>query len=99
MSDNQSSEVVKGVIENVVFRNDENDYTVLEVADEKLGLVTCVGIIPMAFEGETVVLNGYWTFHKEFGRQFSFESYEKALSRPYGLPRHHSYDSFRLQYG
>ena len=76
MSGNQAAEIIKGVIENVVFRNEENDYTVLEVSDEKHGLVTCVGIIPMAFEGEVVVLNGYWTYHKEFGRQFSFDSFE-----------------------
>ncbi len=81
MSENKNTETVKGSIENVVFRNEENDYTVLEVSDEKNGLVTCVGIIPMAFEGEIVSLSGTWTFHKEFGRQFSFDSYEKALPK------------------
>jgi exodeoxyribonuclease V alpha subunit len=72
-------EVINGVIENVVYRNESNDYTVLEIADEKGELITAVGIIPMAFEGETVILNGNWTFHKEFGKQFSFDSYEKRL--------------------
>ena len=81
MSGNQVAENIKGVIENVVFHNEDNDYTVLEVSDEKHGLVTCVGIIPMAFEGEVVSLSGYWTYHKEFGRQFSFDSYDKALPK------------------
>ena len=75
------TETIKGVIENVVYRNEDNDYTVLEVSDDKNGLVTCVGTIPMAFEGECVVLTGSWTFHKEFGRQFSFEGYEKTLPK------------------
>ena len=70
---------VSGVIENVVYHNESNDYTVLEVVDSNNNLITAVGIMPMAFEGENVVLYGDFTFHKEFGRQFAFESYEKTL--------------------
>ena len=33
----------------------------------------------MAFEGEKVTLCGHWSYHKEFGRQFCFDSYEKNL--------------------
>ena len=33
----------------------------------------------MAFEGEKVVLIGNYTFHKEFGRQFAFDSFEKTM--------------------
>ncbi len=72
-------EKLNGTIENVVYRNESNDYTVLEIVTESNEIVTAVGIIPMAFEGETVVLTGTWTFHKEFGKQFSFQTYEKTL--------------------
>ena len=72
-------EVLKGRIENVVYRNESNDYTVLEIATEDDMLVTAVGIIPLAFEGEEVVLRGRYTYHKEFGKQFSFDSFEKNL--------------------
>ncbi len=70
---------LQGVIENVVYRNESNDYTVLEVVDSDNNLITAVGIMPMAFEGENVTLFGDFTFHKEFGRQFAFDSYEKTL--------------------
>ena len=70
---------LNGRIENVVYKNDSNDYTVLEIATSDNELIVAVGTIPMAFEGENVTLRGSWTFHKEFGRQFSFESYEKKL--------------------
>ena len=70
---------LSGVIENVVYRNESNDYTVLEVVDSDNNLITAVGIMPMAFEGENVTLVGDYTFHKEFGRQFAFDSYEKTL--------------------
>ena len=71
--------MLSGVIENVVYRNESNDYTVLEIVDSDNNLITAVGIMPMAFEGENVTLYGDFTFHKEFGRQFAFESYEKRL--------------------
>lgn len=74
-----TTEILSGTIENVVYRNESNDYTVLEVVDENNNLITAVGTMPLAFSGENVVLSGSWTFHKEFGRQFAFESFEKKL--------------------
>ncbi len=70
---------ISGKVENVVYRNEANDYTVLEVLLDDSSLVTCVGYIPLTFEGELVELVGSYTFHKEFGRQFTFEGYEKRL--------------------
>ena len=74
-------EKIVGVVENVVYRNENNDYTVFEIIDDDNRLVTAVGIIPMISEGENVVLEGQWTYHKEFGKQFSFVSYEKSLPK------------------
>ena len=74
-------EKVSGVVENVVYKNESNDYTVFEIVDGDNRLVTAVGVIPMVNEGETVVLEGQWTYHKEFGKQFSFVSYEKSLPK------------------
>ncbi len=75
------SDTISGTIENVVYRNEENDYTVMEISDSENSLITAVGVIPMAFEGECVVLRGRWVFHKEFGKQFAFESFEKTLPK------------------
>ncbi len=79
MKQNENQECISGTIENVVFRNDKNDYTVIDVADDEENLVLAVGIMPLAFEGERVKLYGRWTYHKEFGRQFAFDSFEKTL--------------------
>ena len=79
MNGSREQITIKGVIENVVYHNDNNDYTVLEIVDEENTLITAVGIMPMAFEGENVVLVGNYTFHKEFGRQFAFESFDKTM--------------------
>ena len=79
MSGNSDNITIKGVIENVVYHNDSNDYTVLEIVDEENTLITAVGTMPMAYEGENVVLTGSYTFHKEFGRQFAFETFDKTM--------------------
>lgn len=81
MADNFEKVKLSGKIENVVYRNESNDYTVIEISDENDLLITAVGIMPLAFEGEEVVLSGHWTYHKEFGKQFNFDSFEKNLPK------------------
>jgi exodeoxyribonuclease V alpha subunit len=51
----------------------------MEIVTEDDELVLAVGTIPMSFEGEIVELRGCWTYHKEFGKQFAFDSFEKTL--------------------
>ncbi len=72
-------EKLTGSVENVVYRNEQNDYTVLEIVTEESELVTAVGQMPACSEGECVTLYGTYTVHRDFGRQFSFDSYEKTL--------------------
>ena len=81
MADNFEKVKLSGKIENVVYRNESNDYTVIEISDENDLLITAVGIMPLAFEGEEVILSGHWTYHKEFGKQFNFDSFEKNLPK------------------
>ncbi len=75
------ADTLSGSVENVVFVNKENDYTVMEILTAESELVTAVGNIPSVSEGEVVVLKGSWTYHKEFGKQFSFVSFEKTLPK------------------
>ncbi len=72
------TEVLRGTVEGIVYRNDKNDYTVAEISADG-ELFTAVGIMPMVAEGELVTLTGAWSYHREFGRQFAFTSFERAL--------------------
>jgi len=72
---------LQGKVENIVYKNDTNDYTVLEISDNDNNLITAVGIISALSEGEVVTLKGQWVYHREFGKQFSFVSYEKTLPK------------------
>lgn len=68
-----------GVVEEIVYHNDDNDYTVMEIIDKEGALVTAVGKIAYVAEGEEVTLYGGWVTHAEYGRQFAFENYEREL--------------------
>jgi len=70
---------LSGVIEEIVYHNDENDYTVLELIDRTGHIRTAVGYMTLAAEGEDVTLYGKWTVHADYGEQFSFESYSCEL--------------------
>lgn len=70
---------LKGTIENIVYYNQDTDYAVLEITANDGLLVTAVGTVPIPAEGECVLLRGKWGYHKEFGRQFVIENFEKML--------------------
>jgi len=62
-----------GDIDDIRFRNDENGYTILTL-DVKGEPVTCVGTFPPVTEGELVELEGSFTMHARFGKQFKVDS-------------------------
>ena len=68
-------EELTGYVENIIFRNSDNGYTVLDfVSDEEL--ITCTGIFPVVGEGENLLLKGDFIEHPTYGRQFKVASYE-----------------------
>ena len=70
---------ISGMIEKIVYQNEENGYTVCDIATDDDELVTAVGIMPYLCEGESIEAGGKWTVHPQFGHQFSIEYYEKRL--------------------
>ena len=63
-----------GTVENIIFRNDENMYTVLELETEDTP-VTATGIFPALSEGETIELEGEFKESK-YGLQFVAENFK-----------------------
>lgn len=67
---------VVGILEDVVFRNEETGFTVVELRDEAENeRVTAVGLFPFANPGERVRLTGQWTVHPDYGKQLKMETY------------------------
>ena len=69
------AETVEGYVEKIVFRNDDNGYTVLSLLLDENEL-TCVGHFTMISEGEFIQARGNYTEHPVYGEQFLMESYE-----------------------
>ena len=59
----------------IVYRNEENGYTVLNLASNEEDEVTCVGVFQMISEGESLELTGEYTVHPSYGPQFKVQQY------------------------
>lgn len=69
---------LRGIVENVSFRNEINGFTVMELECDGL-LCTVVGVLPEIFAGEELIVIGTWQSHAAFGEQLRLESYERYL--------------------
>lgn len=61
-----------GTIEDIIFRNEENNYTVLIINSNKQN-ITAVGKFPQVNEGLSVELEGQYTTNNKYGEQFSVQ--------------------------
>ena len=70
-------ESIKGTVERIVFRNEENGYVVARISSNNHDedLTTIVGNIASINIGENYELKGEWTNNQKYGRQFSFKDY------------------------
>ena len=70
------TQTYKGYIDRITYHNPENGYTIARlVAEGQLEKLTVVGAIAALEEGESVEVEGEWTNHAKYGRQFKIESY------------------------
>ncbi|MBR2969752.1 MAG: ATP-dependent RecD-like DNA helicase [Clostridia bacterium] len=83
-------------VENTVFRNIENGYSVLSLSYDKKR-ITAVGTVPEVFEGQTLELEGEFIVNKKFGEQFRIDS--AKVVEPTTLPAIEKYLSSGLIYG
>lgn len=67
-------EKVTGYVEHIVFRNEENGYTVFHLENED-GEVTCVGNLNFITEGEMLELEGEYVNHSVYGNQLKVLAY------------------------
>lgn len=75
------SESVTGYIDHIIFRNEDNGYTVFvlkgtEGDDEEL---TCVGTFPVISQGATIEASGKFINHHIYGKQFQITSFIEKM--------------------
>ena len=71
-------ETIEGYVEHIIYRNQENGYTVANLVVEETE-ITCVGIFQYLNEGETIKAKGVYKEHPSYGQQFSVSSYEIVI--------------------
>ena len=71
-----------GTVETVIYRNNENGYTVIGLSGDEE--ITAVGIMPDLCVGEQVKLTGVLKTHPSYGMQFSVTACERSIPTSLG---------------
>lgn len=74
---------LKGEVTDIIYQNEVNSYTiaVFETDEEE---TTIVGYLPFVKIGDTLNVNGRFVEHKDYGRQFKVETFEKLMPETLG---------------
>jgi exodeoxyribonuclease V alpha subunit len=72
-------ESLEGTIEQIVYYNPDNGYTVCRFTVEDGQALTVIGSFPPLSAGEVLRVTGQWEDNPKFGRQFRVESYIPVL--------------------
>ena len=79
-SKNSNDKTITGIVERIVYINEENLYTVAVVQEEsKHDVTTIVGNFTSISPGETLELKGQWIINKKFGEQFKVNEFRSII--------------------
>ena len=74
------SETVTGYIDHIIFRNDDNGYTVMVLkGTQQEEELTCVGTFPSVTQGATIEATGTFSQHPVYGKQFQIASFVEKM--------------------
>ena len=69
---------IKGQIEDIIYSNESNSYTVCTIILEK-EIITAVGYLPFINIGDIIVAQGNFVKHATYGEQFKIDTFEKTM--------------------
>ena len=67
-----------GTVEDIIYRNPTNGYTVMTIESDEY-VTTAVGLITSIDIGDELKLIGNWKVHNTYGEQFAFDYYEQSM--------------------
>lgn len=71
---------LKGHIIAIIYQNEINSYTIAEIYnEEQKQSETIVGYLPFIAEGDELKLIGNYVEHRDYGRQFKVDTFEKLM--------------------
>ena len=73
-----------GEVTSIIYQNEINSYTIAEMYVDEIdgkedNLITIVGYLPFVVEADQIEVEGRFVEHKEYGRQFKVETFEKLM--------------------
>ena len=71
-------EELQGLVEHIVYHNDGNGYTVLNLMCQGSEVV-CVGTMPVISEGEYIKAQGSYVEHMTYGQQFKIDTFSVEI--------------------
>ena len=76
----QELERLEGTVEDIIYLNEDNGYTVFEVSGGGVVTVVC-GVVGELHAGESVVCRGRYENHATYGRQFHAQECETDMPK------------------
>lgn len=74
---------IKGEVADIIYQNEINSYTIaVFYTDEEE--TTIVGYLPFVKTGDELKINGKYIEHRDYGRQFKVENFEKIMPETLG---------------
>ncbi len=67
-------ERIEGMVSDIVFKNEDNGYTIAHLANSDNEIVI-VGCMPTLSIGESIEVDGKWVNHKTYGAQFEVDKF------------------------
>ena len=89
MDQERELQELTGTVDSVIYKNEENGYTVLRMTTDAGENVTVVGTFPYLSPGENMIVSGEWMTHAVHGRQFKAAFAQRLM--PTDAPSIYSY--------
>ena len=74
---------ITGEIKDIIYKNEINSYTIADFETDEEE-TTIVGYLPFVNLGDTLKLIGKFVEHKDYGRQFKIDTFEKLMPQTLG---------------
>ena len=74
---------ITGEIKDIIYKNEINSYTIADFETDEEE-TTIVGYLPFVNPGDTLKLIGKFVEHKDYGRQFKIDTFEKLMPQTLG---------------
>ena len=74
---------IKGEITDIIYQNEVNSYTIAEFETDEEE-TTIVGYLPFVKKSDTLKVIGKFVEHKDYGRQFKVDTFEKLMPETLG---------------